>query len=156
MADSRGGVTDALMAQPTGGYPGQAVATRGGVPQSPSPYGSGFTSFAPRPQMTPQASGFAPPPANMQSGGGFAPPPRPSGFAPPPASMAPGAAFGGGGFAPTPRPGGFVAPPTPGMPRPVAPTPTIAPPPRPAFNSMFSPGALANPGGNAMRGGRGF
>lgn len=143
MADARGGVTDALMAQPTGGYPGQAVATRGGVAQAPSPYGSGFTSFAPRPQMAPQAGGFAPPPSNMVGGFASAPPammpgagPAPtSGFAPPPSSL----------FAPPPAAG--------------APMPSNAMPPRAAqpFRQMFSPGALANPGGNAMRGGgRGF
>ncbi len=159
MADSRGGVTDALVATgqvPTGGYAGQAVSTRGGTPQAPSPYGAGFTSFGlpPQVQRPQQTVGFAPPPTGMQSGGGFAPPPRPGGFAPPPASMVPGAAFGGGGFAPAPRPSGFVAPPTPGMPRPVAPAQTIAPPQRPAFTQTFSPGALANPGvGQVTRGG---
>ena len=142
MADARGGVTDALMAQPTGGYPGQAVATRGGPMQSPSPYGSGFTSFRPRPQMTPQAGGFAPPPSNMV--GGFAAPPPPmmpgagpaptTGFAPPPSNL----------FAPPPAPGS--------MPPMGAP---MAARPRPAFNAQFSPGALANPGGNPMRGGFG-
>jgi len=147
MADSRGGVTDALVATgqvPTGGYAGQAVSTRGGVAQAPSPYGSGFTSFAPRPQMAPQAGGFAPPPSNMV--GGFARPPAPmmpgagpaptSGFAPPPSNL-------------------FAPPPMAGAPMPSNAMPARTPQP---FRQMFSPGALANPGvGQVTRGGgRGF
>jgi hypothetical protein len=140
MADARGGVTNAIMAQPTGGFAGQAVATRGGVAQAPSPYGGGFTSFAPRPRPAVQGgAGFAPPPSNMVGG-----------FAPPPPMMAPGAAPPTSGFAP-PASNLFAAPPTGALP-----TGGVAqPPPRPAFNAQFSPGALQYPGGNAMRG-RGY
>jgi len=58
------------------------------------------------------------------------------------------------GFTPPPAPGGmFAPPPAAGAPVPSNVVPRTAPP----FRQMFSPGALANPGGNAMRGGgRGF
>ena len=136
MADGRGGVTNALMAQQPSGFSGM----RGG-PVSYSNFAPGFTSFAPRPQMAPQAAGgFAPPP-NMA--GGFAPPPSNMGFTPP--AMP-------GGFTPPPASGLFAPPPAAG-----APMPSNAMPARTAqpFRQMFSPGAIANPGGGAMRG-RGF
>lgn len=165
MADGRGGVTAALMAQQPSGFSG----TRGG-PVSYSPYGPGFTSFGggSAPQRPPQSAGFARPPAPMLGGGAasFAPPP--SGFAPPPMPMQgagnfqappPPTAPMAGGFTPPAQPTGigtgglFAPPPTPGAGMPsFAPQAPAAPP---AFNSQFSPGALANPGGQAMRG-RGF
>lgn len=135
--DARGNVTNAIM--------NSGPTTRGG-PQFNSPYGAGFTSFAPpRPQAAPQAGGFVPPPG--ASGAAlFAPPPGsapPAGLAAPPTGGLPPAA----GAAPM-----FAAPPVPGaaMPSNVVPHHVA-----PAFNAQFSPGALANPGGNAMRG-RGY
>ena len=120
-----------------------------GVPQSYSPYNSGFTSFTSAPRPAPVSTGFTPPPGATGQ----------SLFAPPPAAMtARGNVtnalmnLGGGGFAPPPS-NLFAAPPAPGAMPPMGAAPAMAP--RPAFNAQFSPGAIANPGGNAMRG-RGY
>lgn len=139
-----------------------------GVPQSYSPYNPGFTSFASAPRPTPTSTGFTPPPgATGQSL--FAPPPggmaargnitnalmnQGGGFTPPPPQMVPGAP--GGGFAPPAPPTGigtgglFAPPPTPGAPMSTGALPVL--PPRP-FQNVYSPGALANPGGMPTRGG---